>query len=326
MASSEDSDKGNDTKDESAASSGGLPAPLQLPNMDFSLPPVPGSSGDAPAASSSGQVDLPAHLQLPQFPDLGNVGAPQAESADSSHAPPPMPPGFQSAGGPPAPPPTRRSSRAKGPPAAPPPRRPAQPSVDLSLPDFGAPQKKRKLTLISQSVPSEMLRDGTRTSVFPVIMGIVVVAAIVVGVMAREPLMAVLHPKPVEAPKPPPPTPEQLAKVAFTDGVKEYANKDFPKAIAGFEQALQLDPKLADAHRSLGIVYATMHEQAKAVDHYRSYLELQPKAADAAEVQKIVDDYAKAQQAQPASAAAPEAAAPAEKPGKKAKGKKKGKR
>jgi hypothetical protein len=285
MASSEDTDeKKADSDAEPSSGSSGLPAHLQLPNMDFSLPPLPGSEPSDTAVSHGG----------------GDGGPP--------------------------PPPRRKAKAAGAGPPPPPPRKGKQEALpDMSLPDFGAPQKKRKLTLISAAVPSEVLRDGNKKSVLPIVGGLVLLAAIGVGVAAREPLMAMLHPKPVEAPKPPPPSPTVEAKKAFAEGVRQYAAKDFPAAIEGFEHALQLDPKLADAHRSLGIVFATMHEQAKAVDHYRTYLELTPKAADATEVQKIVDDYAKAQ-AQPAAAApAPEPAAEQPKPAKKAKAKKHGK-
>ncbi|HET6345080.1 MAG TPA: tetratricopeptide repeat protein, partial [Myxococcota bacterium] len=151
-----------------------------------------------------------------------------------------------------------------------------------------------------------------------VLVGVLACAA--VGLfLAREPLLALVAPKHAPAPTAAP-SPQVQARVAFAEGVRSYASKDFGKAIGAFDQALSLDPTLADAHRSLGIVYATTKDQAKAVDHYKRYLALSPTAPDAAEVQKIVDDYAKAQAPAVTEPPKPEAA-PAIK-GKKVKGKK----
>lgn len=66
-------------------------------------------------------------------------------------------------------------------------------------------------------------------------------------------------------------------------------------AIAAYQKALELAPDLASAERGLGISYAAKDQEAQAVEHYRRYLELDPKAGDAGEVKKIIADYERAQ-------------------------------
>ena len=59
------------------------------------------------------------------------------------------------------------------------------------------------------------------------------------------------------------------------------SNGQFRKAIAEYEQALELDPHHADIHYNLGVIYDDeLQENEKAVQHYRKYLELRPRAAD----------------------------------------------
>lgn len=72
----------------SAAAPADLPAHLQLPAIDFSLPPdigvVAPSAGSAPAASASA-ADLPAHLQLPSFPQFELPPVPGVEVPGKQH-------------------------------------------------------------------------------------------------------------------------------------------------------------------------------------------------------------------------------------------------
>src|SRR5262249_23144522 len=52
-----------------------------------------------------------------------------------------------------------------------------------------------------------------------------------------------------------------------------------------YERALAIDPSLDDAHRSLGLLYATaLHDPARALLHFRRSLELAPGQAGAGEL------------------------------------------
>jgi tetratricopeptide (TPR) repeat protein len=86
-------------------------------------------------------------------------------------------------------------------------------------------------------------------------------------------------------------TPQQQAARALEAGSEAYVARDYGRAVASFEQALNLDPNLSDAHRSLGIVHADLHDETEAIAHYQKYLEMAPQAKDAARVKKIIDDY-----------------------------------
>lgn len=69
--------------------------------------------------------------------------------------------------------------------------------------------------------------------------------------------------------------------------------KGAKEAIELYKKALELEPTLASAERGLGSAYAALHDKAKAAEHYRRYLELKPKAKDAADVRAIVEKYEK---------------------------------
>lgn len=183
---------------------------------------------------------------------------------------------------------------------------------DLSLPDLAPPPSKRALTLVSTTTALGARDDAGHRLRWPfVIIGILAVSA-VGAFFARERIISILVPKKVHpaavVAAPPPPTPQEQAKLVFANGVRAFSAKDYPKAIGLFEHALTLDPGLADAQRGLGIVYATTHEQAKAMEHYKQYLERAPQAADVADVRKIIEDYEKAQ-IKPAPVKEPEAPA-----------------
>ncbi len=243
-----------------------LPADLRLPSFDFKL----SSSPDVAAAKAAGvHTALPEHLQLPTFPDLGKPPVSRSEVS----VPPPVP-------------------KKAAPPKLPQLAEPSPPVLDLSLPELAPRPAQRNLTLISGSS-----KDGktlAKRLMWPfVVAG--VCAAIALGLfMEREQVMAVLAPKHAP-PVAPPPTPQERAKSALAAGSMAYVAKDYQVAIHHFEEALKDDPRLVDAHRSLGIVYATLHDQAKAVRHYQDYLALSPHAPDATDVLKIIEDYKHAQ-------------------------------
>jgi hypothetical protein len=68
----------------------------------------------------------------------------------------------------------------------------------------------------------------------------------------------------------------ELALISYNKGNKLIREKNFKKAVEKFRNALKLDPKLARAHRGLGIAYAKLKERKKACRSYRSYLKALP--------------------------------------------------
>lgn len=63
------------------------------------------------------------------------------------------------------------------------------------------------------------------------------------------------------------------------------------KAVQEYEKALEYDPKNEDAHYNLGLLYKDLGDDpARALAHFRTYLELKPDAGDAQEVRRFIDD------------------------------------
>jgi tetratricopeptide (TPR) repeat protein len=118
-------------------------------------------------------------------------------------------------------------------------------------------------------------------------------------------------PQPIDPtiPPPPPPPPEDAAPEAPTaptgpvfdplhaqrslDVGKFYLNKgSYDAAIDRFIEASNYQPSLAVPWKMLGEAYEKKHEFAKAVDAYNKYLDLLPRAADAAKIKKAISDLA----------------------------------
>ena len=64
----------------------------------------------------------------------------------------------------------------------------------------------------------------------------------------------------------------------------------YDAAIDRFIEAANYQPSLAMPWKLLGEAYEKKHEYAKAVDAYNKYLQIVPRAADAARIQKTVAD------------------------------------
>ena len=201
-------------------------------------------------------------------------------------------------------PPSARATTQPSAPATPPPSAPplAQPpgslassdlfaslQDDLSLPDFAPSKTARNLTLIGGELPEAPAKPPRHTLMWSLLA--VTVAAVVAAGVWRKTLVALVLPAPLPPVQPVSAPPAVEAQAALAAGVQAYSHGSYAAAITQFEGALRLDPTLAEAHRSLGIVHATQHDHAKAVQHYRLYLLGRPKAADAPAVQKIVHDY-----------------------------------
>lgn len=62
------------------------------------------------------------------------------------------------------------------------------------------------------------------------------------------------------------------------------------EAAEQYEKAIAIDPRLADAHRSLGLLYAQkIGDRARAVEHLRASLRLDPGQAQATELRALLD-------------------------------------
>lgn len=66
------------------------------------------------------------------------------------------------------------------------------------------------------------------------------------------------------------------------------------QAAEAYRKALSIEPSLASAERGLAIALTSLEKPDEAVVHYRRYLELEPGAADAPRVRKIIAAWEKA--------------------------------
>lgn len=112
--------------------------------------------------------------------------------------------------------------------------------------------------------------------------------------------------KPIDPSVPPPPppadepeTPAEPAGPTFDplhaqrsiDIGTFYLKKGvYDAAIDRFVEASNYQPSLAAPWKLLGEAYEKKHENAKAIEAYNKYLQIVPRAADAAKIQKIVSD------------------------------------
>jgi len=78
---------------------------------------------------------------------------------------------------------------------------------------------------------------------------------------------------------------QEGAVVFFNLGALNYNQGEFRSAAEAYERAVALRPSYAAAHRELGYTYWELDEKGKASEHFEKYLELQPKAADRAEIE-----------------------------------------
>jgi tetratricopeptide (TPR) repeat protein len=64
----------------------------------------------------------------------------------------------------------------------------------------------------------------------------------------------------------------------------------FKEAIESYQKCLEFDPKMAEAHYNLGLLYEDFKKDPEvAILHYQKYLELNPDAEDKEEVKKWID-------------------------------------
>ena len=76
----------------------------------------------------------------------------------------------------------------------------------------------------------------------------------------------------------------QSANHHYVLGARYYENKAYEAAVQALLQALEIDPGLAEAERSLAGALDQVGRGAEALEHLRRYLELEPEAPDAQRV------------------------------------------
>lgn len=81
----------------------------------------------------------------------------------------------------------------------------------------------------------------------------------------------------------------QLVNQAHELAIQGSAKTD--EALKTYRQALNLDPELASAHKGLGSVLLREKKIEAAMNHYRKYLILNPKAADRDEVRSLLEQF-----------------------------------
>ncbi len=87
------------------------------------------------------------------------------------------------------------------------------------------------------------------------------------------------------------PTPRELSRDHVRAGSGLIREGKVEEAIEEFRQAIGLDATNVQAHKGLGIAYATLGRVSDAVRHYEAYLQLAPNAPDAEQVRAIIEDY-----------------------------------
>ncbi|NEQ35854.1 MAG: tetratricopeptide repeat protein [Okeania sp. SIO3I5] len=107
-------------------------------------------------------------------------------------------------------------------------------------------------------------------------------------------------------------TPSQIkdAESYYDRGAKHYKQGEYEKALADFNQAIQLNPKLAKAYNDRGIVYRKQGKYEKAIADYNQAIQINPEDADyynnrgivykkQGEYEKALADYSQAIQLNP---------------------------
>jgi len=83
------------------------------------------------------------------------------------------------------------------------------------------------------------------------------------------------------------------AGTLYNQGVIAWNAGKIPEAKKLFEQAVQLDPKLADAHYWLGMATVNEGKLPEAAPHFEKYLELAPSGQYAAQAKSILESIKK---------------------------------
>jgi TolA-binding protein len=83
------------------------------------------------------------------------------------------------------------------------------------------------------------------------------------------------------------------APAVFNQGVILWNAGKIPEAKAQFEQAVKIDPNLADAHYWLGMAYVNEGKLPDAAPHFEEYLKLAPTGQYAEQAKGILSQIKK---------------------------------
>ena len=91
------------------------------------------------------------------------------------------------------------------------------------------------------------------------------------------------------------PTRRQRAKVRYDSAFAHLMFNRTQQAISELDACLRIDERFADCHRLLGSTWAEQRDSARAVKHYRRYLQLAPNARDASQIRAWIESYESSQ-------------------------------
>ncbi|MBC7794593.1 MAG: hypothetical protein H7Z43_12890 [Clostridia bacterium] len=273
------------------------------------------TSSATSSAPELSNAELPAHLQLPNFPEFdmpkaqpstavrrhiaddtsieGNLGGSfgsmegtpnqQSSAADGwavanaagAMIPPPTPRRMGSTGS------SSQVNKVLGD------GLPMLPNIALPSMHVAAPKKEP--TLIGAERAEMLATEHKKSMMVPIVaISILLVATGAALFVYKDVVVArVFGAKQTEAVE----TPTDKARKLTAVGQAAYDAGQYQLAVDNFRKALENDAMFAKAQRSLGIAYAKLNQPDEAVNHYRIYLALAPTAEDAGEVKKIIQDY-----------------------------------
>jgi len=85
---------------------------------------------------------------------------------------------------------------------------------------------------------------------------------------------------------------KETATMHYNMGVLFSQNKQYYQAAQEFAKVIELHPDDADTHYNLGVIYSEhLPDRPRAVEHFRKYLELNPKAQDASWVKQYIASW-----------------------------------
>jgi chromosome segregation ATPase len=84
----------------------------------------------------------------------------------------------------------------------------------------------------------------------------------------------------------------ETADMHYNLGILFSKQKEYARATQEFKKVLELRPDDADAHYNLGVIYAEhLPDRKRAMEHFRMYLKLNPRAQDASWVKQYIASW-----------------------------------
>lgn len=85
---------------------------------------------------------------------------------------------------------------------------------------------------------------------------------------------------------------KETAEMHYNLGVLFAKNRQYPQAVAEFHKVVELRPDDGDAHYNLGLIYAEhLPDRGRALENFRRYLQMNPKAEDASWVKQYIASW-----------------------------------